>query len=269
MMTKEKIRRLYRELSSAAAQIRLFEIFLGMLVALILSLIITRFFLLDSWWLLLPLPITYGIVRILLMLRFDPIRIVEDEYPNYGESLRTAWDNYHTDNEMVRALESDILVKSKQVETSIFFSPKGFYTKIVIFLCLLFVYTATAGYDYRSIIDLYEQYEEPLDGERIRSTLPWLQRVHTAGTEGASDLEAGTRIYGNESIYEEGVSEIPLELEATRGALDLSTIREIRESEFDEYAPRTIRIQGAEYYEESIPVEKYTVVRNYFSEGFQ
>ena len=96
-------------------------------------------------------------------------------------------------------------------------------------------------------------------------TLPWLQRVSATGMEGAGDIEGIDDIYGDGSEFLEGTREVPLELQSARDSLDLSSIKEIEHNEFDRYNPTNLRIEGAETYENTIPLDKYHVVRNYFT----
>jgi hypothetical protein len=92
-----------------------------------------------------------------------------------------------------------------------------------------------------------------------------MQRISETGSEGSGDIDGTDDIYGDMSDYIEGKTDLPIELQSARDALDLSTIKDLEHDEFDRYSPSNIKVEGAETYENTIPLEKYNVVRNYFT----
>jgi hypothetical protein len=165
---------------------------------------------------------------------------------------------------MIEQLEEDILMRARLISSSSYFEKKPVFMSVIMICALIFVSSAISGYDVRDLPRILKPVVD-IGEDVLPRTLPWLQRVSTTGTEGSGDTEGTDDIYGDKSEFLEGTREIPIELQSARDSIDLSSIKEIEHNEFDRYSPNNLRIEGAETYENTIPLDKYHVVRNYFT----
>ncbi|MFT4308872.1 MAG: hypothetical protein ACMXYL_00085 [Candidatus Woesearchaeota archaeon] len=260
--TKRKALRLYDELTTAKNMMMLFRIMLSTSAWTLAIMIIARFFMINAWYLS-PIPLLFMTLGIIRMARVDALRKAEEKHKEFNEQLTTAKDNFFKENEMIEQLEEDIVMRSRLLTTSMYFERKQVLFSIIVICIMLFGTSYIAEYDVRDIPRLFEPVIDAAE-QYFPRTLTWAQRVSVTGMEDAGDLESSDDIYGDRSEYIERTREIPIELQTARDALDLSSIREIEERDFDNYAPSDLRIAAAETYENTIPLEKYSVVRNYF-----
>jgi len=261
--TKRKMLSLFHELRSAQATMILFRTLLAVIVWSMIVMLSARFFLISPLYLI-PIPLIILIIGIIRMTRADPLKKAEKTNPNFKEQLTTAKDNFTKENEMIEQLEEDILMRARLISSASYFEKRPVFLSVIMICMLIFVSSSISGYDVRDLPRILKPVVD-IGEDVLPRTLPWLQRVSATGTEGAGDIEGIDDIYGDGTEFLEGTREIPIELQSARDSLDLSSIKEVEQSEFDSYNPTNLRIEGAETYENTIPLDKYHVVRNYFT----
>jgi hypothetical protein len=165
---------------------------------------------------------------------------------------------------MIEQLEEDLIMRSRLLSSSSYFERRPVLLSVLMICALIFISSGLSEYDVRDLPRILKPVIDATE-EAFPRTLPWIQRISETGMEGAGDTEGIDDIYGDSSDYIEGTRDIPIELQSARDALDLSTMKELEHNEFDRYTPSDLRIEGAESYENTIPLEKYHVVRNYFT----
>lgn len=260
---KRRMLSLFSELRSAKNTMMIFKIILSTTGWLLISLILARFFLINplylSW-----MPLLSFIFGIRKMIFTDALKKAEKQNRAFNEQLSTARDNFEKENEMIDQLEEDILMRAKLLSSSSYFERKPVVINVILICALIFISSAISAYDVRDLPRILKPVVD-VSEDVLPRTLPWLQRISMTGSEGAGDIESTDDIYGDASEFIDGKSEIPIELQSARDSLDLSTIKEFETTEFDTYSPSNLKVEGAETYENTIPLEKYNVVRNYFT----
>lgn len=262
--TKRNIFRFFAELSASLRRIALFESILASLIVATVALAVGRFFLIP-WYYVLPAPAIYLLVRIVRIQRIDALGLTERAFPAFREQLITIRDNFHRTNEMELELEADVLSRSGSVESSGFFDPRGFSMRIITILLLFFVTGIFSQFTYQDVPPFWNAVfpSDPVNGGDPNFNF-W-QRSAVTGTSDSADLNSTDEIFGDNDPLIEGVDPVPIELEAARDALDLSTSTDVGEVEtFERYTPTRLDVAGAEYFEETIPVSKHEIVQNYF-----
>lgn len=262
--TKRSIYRFYTELAASLKRLALFEAMIASLIVSMAALALARFFLLP-WYYALPVPALFLIVRVVQIQRLDTLARAEKAFPSFREQLITIRDNFSRTHDMELALEEDVLSRSNEVEAAGFFDPRGFSLRIIAILVLFFVTGFFTQFTYQDIPpfwnDAFEQGPTPGEPDRFN----FWQRSYVTGNEDSSDINSTDTLFGDESELYDGTETIPLELEASRDALDLSTSEEVEELDrFERYTPTRLDVSGAEYFEETIPVSKHEIVQNYF-----
>lgn len=261
--TKRDIFRFFSEITAAHRRAALFEALFATLIVTVLVLAIARFFILP-WYYVIAFPILYLFVCIVRIQRIDSLRRAEYLFPAFREQFLTIRDNFSKTHEMEIGLEHDVLAKSHEVEASGFFDPRRFSVKIIAILLLFFVTGFFSQFTYEDLTPFWHDFFGDDDDDDWFDPNFWFwQRAAITGMDEAGDIDSIDIIYGDEAELLEGLDTLPIELKAGREALGLSDREESRSTP-DRYRSSSIDTSGAEYYEDSIPLSKHDVVRNYF-----
>jgi hypothetical protein len=263
--SKRDILRFYTEISAAQRRTALFEAIFATLIVTIISLAIGRFFLV-AWYVMLAFPTLYLFISIVRIQRMDTLTLAERTFPVFREQLTTIKDNFSRTHEMEIGLETDVLMRSHEIESSGFFDPRRFSIKIIVMLLLFFVSSAFSSFTYEQIPSLWPDFGS--DDKVLESFDPdflFWQRTAITGMDESGEYDSTDLIYGDQTELLEGFESMPIELKASKDALGLSGSDEGR-SRTDSFEPTRIEVVGSEYYEDSIPISKHAVVRNYFSD---
>ncbi|MFT4308272.1 MAG: hypothetical protein ACMXYM_02790 [Candidatus Woesearchaeota archaeon] len=261
--TKRDIVRFYTEISAAQRRSKLFESMFSVLIVAMLSFAVGRFFLLP-WYVMLPFPSLYLLVVIVRIQRMDTIRNAERVFPLFRERLVTIKDNFSKTHEMEIGLEKDVLASSHEVEASGFFDPRRFSMKIILLLSLFFISGFFTTFTYEHLEPLWPDFSDDEEGGEGYDPNFWFwQRTSITGMDESGDMDSIDLIYGDEAELLEGLESMPIELKAAKDALGLTPSDGPR-SPSERFEPTRIDAVGAEYYEDSIPLSKHAVVRNYF-----
>lgn len=262
--TKRSVYRFFSELASSIRRIEVFESMLATLIVTMLALAVGRFFLLP-WYYALPAPALYLLVRLIRIHRIDVLTRTERAFPEFREQLITIKDNFEKTHEMEEALEQDVLMRSHKVESAGFFDPRSFSMRIIIVLLLFFVTGFFTQFTYEDVPPFWEAFfpqDDPESG--VDPNFNFWQRSSITGTGESEDIDSTDKIFGDDDPLLQGIEPVPIELEAARDALDLSTSTDASPDSFERYSPTRLDVSGAEYFEETIPVSKHEIVQNYF-----
>ena len=262
--SKRSIVRFYAEIAAAQRRSALFESIFGALIVAMVAFAIGRF-LMVPWYVMLPFPGLYLLASIIRIHRMDVLSRAERVFPVFREQLTTIRDNFAKTHEMEIGLEQDVLARSHEIQSSGFFDPRRFSIKIITILLLFFVtgFFSSFTYDRLPVFWPDFQQEDDENGDGIDPNFWFWQRAAITGMGDSGDLDSVDLIYGDDTELLEGFESMPIELKASRDALGLGSSDEGR-SPADRFNPTQIDAVGAEYYEDSIPLSKHAVVRNYF-----
>ncbi|HLD02353.1 MAG TPA: hypothetical protein VJC07_01480 [Candidatus Nanoarchaeia archaeon] len=228
----------------------------GVLVFLVAFLL---FLLIKIPWYLSVIPfviyiLVYGRKRI-LGIRYTQ---VERVVPELNEKLRTAADNVGKDNEVVEALNKEVLMDMKKIRTSLFFGSKSNMKKLGCMGVLAFMVILVASFDVE-IFDFVTLGKSRLDDENF---LPTQKNIGVFIDEGDDD------IYGDESIIEYGNDEILIGLNTVEGNRDLSQRKELEKKNFASsyQEEKEIYATSDSSFSENIAKENQEVVKKYFNQ---
>ena len=263
--TKRGIQRFFTEIAGSVRRTDLFGAILSSLIVTMVALAVARFFLVP-WYYAIPAPLAYLALRIYRIQRADVLHRAERAFPQFREQLVTVRDNFSKTHEMELELERDVLDRSHDVTSAGFFDARGFSLRVITILVLFFVTGFVSQYTWQDVPQFWNVFEDQEDPQ-IDPNLYFWQRAYLTGVNDAADLNSTDNFYGDDEDLLEGARDVPLELQAARDALDLSRSTDVGEVEdFERFTPTRIDAAGAEYYEETIPVNKHDVVQNYFTQ---
>ena len=247
-----------RELKQVMVQVAFSEAIFETAIVMLITMIVC---------VLVNLPIVWGLVPVALFFihstrsKFKDIHLkqVEEKYPELDEQLRAAADNLYRKNDLVEALQQDVLGLMRKIKTSSFIQFKKMWRQLVIIAALSFAVILLTSLnmqflDYRIIVDEIK--------DLGKHELPNIfEAEFAAGFGDESD------IFGNESLAELGLEQLDIQISPIFSEINLQDIREARETTFEEGVfPSDIeaRITSQEG-GENIPKEHKEIVKNYFS----
>lgn len=183
---------------------------------------------------------------------------VEKLVPELNEKLRTAADYVGRDNEVVDALDAEVLKDMKKIRTSLFFGSKSNMNKIMVMGILSFAIILVASFNVE-LFDFATIGKNRLDDERF---LPIQKNLDTFLKEGDDD------IYGDESIVELGNNEVLIGLNTVEGNLDYSAKKDLERKNFASgyEEEKEIYATSDSSYNDNIPKENQEVVKKYFNQ---
>ncbi|MBD3310567.1 hypothetical protein GF351_05080 [Candidatus Woesearchaeota archaeon] len=205
-----------------------------------------------------------------IALNRNKLQIVEGEYAELDEKLRTAQDYLDKDNEMVEALQEEIARDIRKVEAGRFFDPKRSGTKIIgiVLLCFLIIFASTLN------IQLFDFSKSVTGGLQAAEDVFFKDTYDTEADEqfmqgGKQESEPGDvptsdDIYGSASIAKLGGRATEVEIRPVNYEISIRDGGEVQEKQFEELFPEEIYSVTSETYEENIPKEQEDLVRSYF-----
>ena len=196
----------------------------------------------------------------------NKVLLIEKNYPELDEKLRTAVDNIQQDNPVVDELKEEVYDGLKKVQTASFISIKKTSYKLggVVLLCFLILFLAVSNMELidfdKLLIPIREGYAIGEDSGNA-TTSPF--------SSGRGDPDD---IFGEESIAELG--DDMLNIEITLGGVEPTFIRseeEIPDEDFEETFVGEVDLVAACreppcVFENDIPVDEQELVKNYFIE---
>lgn len=264
--TKRGVYRFFTEVAGSIRRSDLFEAIFATLIVTMLALAVGRFFLLPFYYAL-PAPVVYLVARIVLIQRTDVLGRTERAFPEFREQLITIRDNFGKTHEMEDALERDVLARSRDVTSAGFFDARGFSLKIIVILLLFFATGFVTQFSYHDVPPFWNALfpHKPPAPAPTGGNITFFERMALTGPNSQSQMNSTSATYGDKSPLLQGTKQVPIQLQAAKNALDLSTSTSVKTLDtFQSYTPTRIDAVGAQYYEESIPVNKQAVVQNYF-----
>jgi len=202
----------------------------------------------------------YFAVLIMLYLKKNKYKIVEEKYPELREEIMTAADNMHLQNPVVENLHYDIEQKLGAVEVSSFINTREISLKLLSSIILCFVILIVAmlniGYDYRGIIKNIEDFNYKISGGDSSGNGT---AENVAGKGGKQNF------YGIEQIAKLGKEELTLTIPPLSYELDTSQISAPEERTFSESPfPDEVFITESKVFEDKTPEKHAQLIKDYF-----
>jgi len=208
----------------------------------------------------------YFLLGLYLRLSRNKLIIVEKQYTELDEKLRTAADNINLKNEVAEALDKEIASDVGKVELCSFFRSNKNAAKIIalVGLCFLIVFLSSLNTQFIDIKLFIEEVIKP-NGASGNAQIGVDIDVRPLGDEIVLSPVTSGDIYGEESMIPGNITQ---QIEVNPIGYEMNIQREGEEyyEEFEENFPKEIFAQSAEAHEENIPVEKQELVKRYFKE---
>ena len=186
----------------------------------------------------------------------NPVREIEDKYPDLNERLRTSKDNVDKDNIVVNHLNAEITEKIKRVSMFSFFDVNktlvmSAASGVMVFL-IIYLSSLNLGY----IVDL-SNLKPDLKSQFDISTI--------TGVDEETKFEKWEKdIYGQRSVALLGKQELNITVDVSQSELDLSQIKEVRRQDFTDEFPNQISAIADVSYEEEIQKDYKEIIKSYF-----
>lgn len=225
----------------------------------IFLLFVLVFILLNIYWYVSMIPfMIYAVIHTLTLIKYTKYEFIEKKLPFLHEQLRTVADNIHLENDVINALNVDVLRKMRDVRTSVFMKFGKISSRIVtlVILSFLIIFSSAANV-------------KLLDTPKLIEDLGKKKLLPFEASEGTAQLltnETGA-IYGNKSVAELGYKEVQLYINPTQSDLDISKVKDPEKHDFQSnYVPREIKASMDVSLQEDLPKNYYKVIKTYFTQ---
>ena len=181
----------------------------------------------------------------------NKILMIEKEYPNLRERLRTSYDNQGQNNSIVISLHKDIMKMMKKVDVNTFLNVRKLSFKVIATCFILFsiLYFSSIGLDVLDIKTrivhsaLYDKIVDTFDIRQEISDRPLLESPRLLAL-GSKELNVSVETYNTE--------------------LDITEISAAEKNDFGGHYPDEVKGAAQELYDSKIPEEHKEVIKEYF-----
>lgn len=216
---------------------------------------------------LLSLPIGYALLAALVYLvvhTYGNLKDVnfakiEEKFPALSEQLITVADNAKEQNEIVDALNQEVLHKMKEIRTSSFLNFGKLTREVVVMAVISFIIIGSSAFHVK-FLDLQEIVKELKEFNPVKEYDINEELLQFEESQNLSE------ILGNKSVTELGQQQLNLELNPLKSDVEIGTVRELEDRQFREVAPPEIRAIADVSFEEEIPKQYQRIVKTYFKE---
>jgi hypothetical protein len=202
-------------------------------------------------------------IRYSLKEKKDAIKLIEENFPALKERLRTAYDNRHTDNIIVRDLIGGVIIDLKPIEPLALLNRKLLTIGIGLMLLTGFVATILATTDYHT--DITPKNIQEVIAPHVSDPNTGLYQVAENG--GTSNNESNEGLFGKpEVIVVEGKSvDLSIPPGSGQGFTSQQKGNQTNESfiQSDLVNPEAVASQA---YYENLPEGYRNIIQNYFEE---
>ncbi len=247
-----------KEAKRAVLNVVIFNSMIDTLVVLMLLLLGCTLLTFPFWYALIPAAIyafihTYGNVK---EVNFANI---EKKFPSLNEQLITVADNWKEQNEIVEALNQEVLRKMKEIRTSSFMNFGKLTREIAVMAVVSFIIIGSAAFNVE-FLDFEKTVKE------LREFQPFKEHDINEELLEFEESQNLSEILGDESITELGQRQLDLEINPILSDVDIGKVRDPEEKKFRQVAPPEIRATTDVSFEEDIPKQYQRIVKTYFKE---
>ncbi len=247
------------ELRRAILLSKMFNSLIDILLVFLISYLICILISLPWYYSTIPV-IIYAIFFLRKRITSLKYQEVEQRVPILKEKLRTAADNVHKDNIIVRQLQAEVLSEMKLIRTSMFLQPFTNTLKMGAIGIFAFgiVLIGALGVELFDVNLFLDDIQGRFNGDGV-----FVKDLNITFREGDED------IYGEESIVDYGSGELDLGLDTAEGNLDLSREKEAQRLNFQGRYPSEEdlkAISDSAYVEKKLAKDDEEIVKRYFSQ---
>lgn len=247
-----------KEAKRSITQIVVFNSVIDALVMFLIILLICTFFTLPGWWALVAAGI-YGIVHLRGNLKDVSFNSIEEKFPHLKEQLITAADNVKENNEIVDALNAEVLQKMRDVRTSSFLNFGKLTREIAVMAIISFIIIGTSAFNVK-FLDINDVMKELKDFKPFKEYDINQELLEYEESQNLSE------ILGEKSVLELGKQQLDLQINPIMSDVDIGKVKDPQERTFREVPPPEIRATTDTSFEEDIPKQYQRIVKTYFKE---
>ena len=247
-----------REARRAVHRIAIFNSVIDTLVVLMLLLLGCTLLTLPRWYAALA-AFVYFLVHTYGNLKDVNFTNIEKKFPSLDEQLITVADNWKEENEIVEALNQEVLHKMKDIRTSKFLNFGKLTRELCVMAIVSFIIIGSAAFNVE-FLDFKETIKE------LREFKPFQEHDINQELLEYEESQNLSEILGDESIEELGQQQLELQLNPIMSDVDIGQIRPPEDRTFREVPPPEIRALTDVSFEEKIPKQYQRIVKTYFKE---
>ncbi len=247
-----------REAKQSILQIVLFNSMIDSLVVYILLLLGCTLLSLPNWYALIPNAI-YAIVHTYGNLKDVNFAKIEEKFPSLSEQLITVADNTKEQNEIIDALNQEVLQKMREIRTSSFLNFGKLIRELSVMAVASFIIIGTAAFNVE-FIDFKQTIKE------LREFKPFQEYDINQELLEFEESQNLSDILGNKSVTELGQQQLDLELNPLMSDVDIGRVKPPEDRKFREVPPPEIKATTDVSFEEQIPKQYQRIVKTYFKE---
>ncbi len=238
-----EIFRMLREIRSEALKSVILESFLDGVLVFLASLLILRLINFFPILAILPGLAVFAYLIIKRMRRFR-LKTVEDRNPLIREMLRTAADNADRDNFVIKALNSELVQKMRQVTSSSLMKLNNILYKLggIVVISILIIYISATQFMLFDISGLMHGGNPAVKEGSLRDILGDKQPLPKVGS-----------------------NPVDIKLNPLSYEVNINKIQPPKPQDFQSQFPGDIVAVQEKSYDENIPPEQQIIIKNYFS----
>ncbi|MBW2969772.1 hypothetical protein KY319_01485 [Candidatus Woesearchaeota archaeon] len=246
------------EAKKSVLYIVLFNSIIDSLVAFMLLLLGCLLLTLPFWYAVVP-ALVYAFVHTYGNLKDVNFSRIEEKFPSLNEQLITVADNWKEQNEIVEALNQEVLKKMKEIKTGSFLSFGKLTRELAVMAVVSFIIVGSAAF-HVEFFDLKETINE------IKEFKPFEEYDINEELLEFEESQNLSEILGDKSVSELGQQQLDLELNPLKSDVEIGTVKDVEQREFREVPPPEIRAIADVSFEEEIPKQYQRIVKTYFKE---
>jgi len=247
------------ELKKTVLEVTFSICWLDCLIMFMLSLLVLKLVSVGWYWCFVP-SFVYSVFHIRNRLKkASDFSYVEEKVPELKEKISTVADNLTRNNPVIEELNDDVLKGMHLIRTSYFFSFGRMTRELLTLAVLAFLVTGVSAYDVQFV-----DFSKVIDDVSGLGVFKGNYDINGELLE--YDENMSDDIYGNKSVAVLGNEELKVQINPVLSDVDISKIEEPRERNFRSRAPDEISAETDSSYEDSIPKDYQTIVKNYFKE---
>jgi hypothetical protein len=246
----KQIEQAIRELKGTVRTILLTQSFLDSLVVFSMFFLLFKLIAINWYWAIAPFFI-YFIVHTVFSMRAARLVNIEAKVP-------LLYDNIDKDNEIVKALQDEVLKKMHEIRTSYFIGFGKLSTRLVtlIVLSFLIIFVAASGIQFIDINKVIKDLNKARQGQSYDVNASLLQFAENQTTD----------IYGNKSLAELGYEQLNIQINPVQSEIDINKINPPEQRQFTTSTAAEVGSaqQGGSYEESAVVKSNLRIVKKYF-----
>jgi len=254
----KKIEHALQELVRTVLGIALTNSIIDSLVVFLIFLFIFNVTMVKWYYSFIPF-VLYFIFNCYFTVRSARINYIEKKLPFLNEQLRTVSDNVSKENDIINALNEDVLQKMRDIKNSYFIKFGKITGRVLTMVIFSFLIIFASAYNFH----LFD-FNKVVNNLRTGKPLGGAYNVDASNL--TYEIVEDESIFGNKSVAELGYQDLKLQISPADTDIDISNVKEPEKKDFKSYAAKEIFATTDASYEENIPKNYHKIVKSYFTQ---